>query len=220
MIVDQLLDRLLRQIRVDRGSTEAKQRCKMMYLTRLCGLQNDVHAGSLFRTDQMLLQSRNGKQRRDRHTVLIHTTVRKDDDVGSITVSSVHLYEKTVDRLLQAGVLIIGNRNDLYLKALRLHILDLQKVGVSQDRIVHLQHITVFRHFLQQVSVFAKIDRRGRHDLLTDRIDRRVCHLCKKLLKVVEQRMMRLGQHWKRRVHSHRSDRLRAVLCHRQDARF
>ena len=46
---------------------------------------------------------------------------------------------------------------------------------------------------------------------LTDRIDRRGCYLCKKLLEVIEQRIMFLGKYCKGSIMSHGSDAFCAV---------
>ena len=72
---------------------------------------------------QMLLYRGYGKQGRDRHMVFIHATVCQDQNVGSVTVCTVHLYEQTIDGLFQTGILIIGNRNLCYLEAFHFHML-------------------------------------------------------------------------------------------------
>ncbi len=82
---------------------------------------------------------------------------------------------------------------------------------------MHFEHIAVLRHFLQQIAVPAQIDSRGSHHLLADRVDRRIGHLREELLEVMEQRMVRSGQHRNRRIHAHCRNRLRTVSRHRQD---
>ena len=66
-------------------------------------------------------------------------------------------------------------------------MLDFQHIGVSQDRIVDLQNLTVLRLLFQEVAVFSDVNGRAGDDLLTDRIDGRVCYLGKKLFEIVEQ---------------------------------
>ncbi len=65
-------------------------------------------------------------------------------------------------------------------------------VGVGQDRVVDLQHVTVLRSLLQDVA-FTDVYGGGSHDLLTDRIDGRVGYLCKQLLEIMKQRHIRLS---------------------------
>ena len=56
MLVHQLFYGILCQIRVDRTGSVAEERRKMVYLTRLAGLQDHGNRRSLFRLYQMLLQ--------------------------------------------------------------------------------------------------------------------------------------------------------------------
>ena len=111
--------------------------------------------------------------------VLINAPVRQDQDICAVSICPVCLHEQTVNGLLQTGVLIIGNRNLLYLEALHLHILDLQQIRVGEDGIVDLQHLAVLSHFFQEVAVLADISGGGSHHLLTDGINGRVGHLGK-----------------------------------------
>ncbi len=158
--VDELTDGFLCQIRIDRTGPVTQQRCKMMHLARLAGFQHDGKRRSLLRLDQILMHSRHGKQRRNRHMVFIHAAVCQHKNIYTITVRLVDLHKQPLNRTLDAGTLIISNRNLRYLKAFHLHMLDLQHIGVCQNRVIHLQHLTVFRRFLQKVSVFSDVNGR------------------------------------------------------------
>ena len=57
--------------------------------------------------------------------VLIHAAIREDHDVHALAVGAVRLHIQAVDRALEAGILIINDRNDLDLEALAFHIPDL-----------------------------------------------------------------------------------------------
>ena len=190
----------------------------MMNLSGLAGLQNQCHSGPLLCAHKVLVQRRNRKQRRDRHMVLVHTPVGEDQHIDTIAVCTVHLYKESVDRPLKAGILIIGNGNDLHLEALRLHILDLQQIRVGQDRIVDPEHITVLRCLLQDIALGPDIDGCRCDNLLADRVDGRVRYLRKELLEIMEERMIGLAQDRQWRIHTHSCDRLAAVLCHRENA--
>ena len=82
---------------------------------------------------------------------------------------------------------------------------------------MHPQHIAILRHLLQQIAVLSQVHRGGGNHLLADRVNRRVRHLGKELLEIMEQRMMRLGEHRNRRVHTHCRNGLRTILRHRQN---
>ena len=124
-VVDQLLDGFLCQIGVHCAGAIADQRRKVVHLPRLRGLDDQRHARSLLRADQMFLHRRYRQQRGDRHMVLIHAAIREDHDVHALAVGAVRLHIQAVDRALEAGILIINDRNDLDLEALAFHIPDL-----------------------------------------------------------------------------------------------
>ena len=69
--------------------------------------------------------------------VLIHTTVGKNQNIGSVTVCLVDLHKETVDGTFQLGALIIKNRHNCNLEAFVLHLFDFQHICVGQDRIVN-----------------------------------------------------------------------------------
>ena len=56
--LNQIVNRLLSQIRVDGTCAKAKQGCKVMYLSRLAALQDQSHGSALLGLYQMLLQGR------------------------------------------------------------------------------------------------------------------------------------------------------------------
>ena len=125
--------------------------------------------------------------------VLIHATIGENQDVCSVTVCTVCLYKQTVNGFLQTCVFIINNRNNSNFEAFFFHMFDFQKVCICQNRIFDLQYLTVFRLFLQNVSIFTNINCCGCDNLLTDSIDWRVCNLCKQLFEIVKQRLMIIG---------------------------
>ena len=70
---------------------------------------------------------------------------------------------------------------------------------------------------LEQVAL--RPDRRlhRRHQLLADRVERRVGDLREQLLEVVVEQARAIRQHRQRRVGAHRADRLFAVRRHRRE---
>ena len=188
-VIDQLTDGLVRQIRVDGTCAVTEQRRKVMYLSWLAALQDHGNGCPLLRPHQMLLESGHCQERRDSHMVLVHIPVCQDQDVRALADHPVNLDEQVLDRFLKACVLIICDRDLSNLEPVHIHILDLQKVRVCQDRIIHPEHLTVLFPLLEKVSVLSNIDRRGGDDLLTDRIDRRIRNLREKLFEISEQRL-------------------------------
>ncbi len=70
---------------------------------------------------------------------------------------------------------------------------------------------------LQQIALGPDRRAHRRHELLADRVERRIRHLREQLLEVVEQQPRLVRQHGQRRVGAHRADRLLAVDGHRPD---
>ncbi|GFI05088.1 hypothetical protein IMSAGC005_03942 [Lachnospiraceae bacterium] len=152
--------------------------------------------------------------------VFIHAAVGKNHDIDAVPVRSVHFHEQSGYGAFKAGVLVVGNGNHLYFESVLLHALDLHQIRVGQDGIVHPEHVTILRYLFQYIAVSADINGGGCDHFLPDGIDRRVSHLCKQLLKVMEQRMMGLAQNRNRCVHAHRRNRLTSRLRHGKDTVF
>ena len=191
-LFDQFPDGLQRQVRVHRTGPVSEQRCEMMDLSWLSGLQDEGHGRLLLRLHQILMDRRHRQKGRDRHMVLVHAPVGQDQDIGPVPVCLVHLYAQMLQGALQLRAFIVNDRNDRHAEPVPVKIFDLQHIRIRQDRILDLQHLAVLRFLFDQIAVFPHIDRRPCDDLLTDRIDGRIGHLGKELLKVIKQRAVLL----------------------------
>ena len=217
MVVNQLPDGLLGQIRVHRAGTVPQQRGKIMHLPGLPGLQNQRHSGTLPGAYQILVQSRYCQQGGNRHMILVHPSVGENQNIGALPVRPVHLHKKPVNGTLQPGIFIIDDRNNLHLKALGLHTLDLQKIRVCQDGVIHPQHITVFRCLPENISLGAYIHGGGGDNLLPDGVYGRIGHLGKKLFEIMKQGMIGFAKHRQWCIHSHSGYGLASVSGHGQN---
>ena len=188
-----------------------------MHFPGLSGFQDHGQRSPFFRFYQMLVNGRNRKKRRHGNTVLIHSTVCQDQDIGSVTVSLIHFYKETLNGTFQLGAFIISDGNLRHTEAFHMHMLDLQHVRIGQDRVIHLQNLTVFRLLFQKVAVFSHINGGTGDDLLTDRIDWRVGNLCKKLFEIIKKRTVLFGKHSQRGIHTHGSRSFAAVQRHLQN---
>ena len=107
MCVDQLMDRIQCQIRIDCACSISEKCCEMMNFSWLTGFQDQGKGRALLCFYKMLMYCGNRQQGRDRHMVLINTAVRKDQDVCSLTEGFVNLYEQTVNGTFKLCALII-----------------------------------------------------------------------------------------------------------------
>ena len=68
-----------------------------------------------------------------------------------------------------------------------------------------------------KIGLRADVRHERHHELLADRIDRRIRHLREQLLEVLEQQLRAVGQHRQRRIGPHGRDRFFAGHDHRRD---
>ena len=125
--------------------------------------------------------------------VFIHAPVRENQDIHPPAVGPVAGDKKTLHRVFQGRALVVKQGNGLHPEAGIVHVFDFQQLNRGEDGVFDLQDFAIFRQLFQQVAVGAHKDRGVRHDLLPDRVNGRVGHLGKKLLEIVEQRLVRLG---------------------------
>ena len=113
------------------------------------------------------------------------------------------------DARLEMPVADLGDRADLF------------QVRIGQDRLAHFQALGVRQAFeVEQVRPRPDDRDEAHHQLLADRIDRRVGDLREVLLEIGEQQLRLVRQRRDRRVVAHRADGFLAVDRHRrhQDA--
>ena len=89
------------------------------------------------------------------------------------------------------------------------HVLGGQK-GLAQLELAH-----VLRGLVEEVLLPPDEAHQRHHELLAQRVDRRVGHLREELLEVAEEQDRALGEHRERRVVAHRADRLLPARGHR-----
>ena len=91
------------------------------------------------------------------------------------------------------------------------------ELAVEQDRLVEQELVRVLGRLVEQVALVAQRGGQAHHDLLADRVDRRVGDLREQLLEVGEQRRRLVGEHGQREVVAHRADRLLGLDRHRRE---
>ena len=189
-LIHQLSDGRMRKIRIYCRCAVAQQCGKMMHLAGFAGFHDQRHGRALPCLHQMPGNGRHCQKAGKRDMVFIHAPVAEDQDIRPLPVRLVHLPLQPADHPPHRRFLIIQGGNRLHPEAVFFQAPDLQKIQVRQHRIMNLQHAAVFRPLLQQISILSHIDRAGCHDHLPLRIDRRIGHLGKKLLEIIEKRLI------------------------------
>jgi len=208
---------LLRKVRVDRSCTVTEQCCKMMNGARLGAFENNRNGGSLFCANHILLNGGNRKQGRNRDMVLIYSSVGKNDYVRALFICAVALNKKSVNSLFKRCIYIIKKRYCRNAEPGFVHAANLHQVNGSEYRVIDFKNAAVIGFFIKQVTVRADIYGSICHYLLTERIYRRICYLCEKLLEIIEKQLMFFGKNRKRNITAHGCCRFDAVFSHRQN---
>ena len=190
-----------------------------MHKARLAALKDQGHGGALAGAHQIFADRADSQQAGNGDMVLVNVAVRQNQDVGTVAVGAVHINKQPVDGFFQIGVLVVADGQRHNFEAGHIHRLDLEQVGLGQDRVLDLQHLAVVGVFLQQVALRTDIDGGRGDDLLTQGIDRRVCDLREHLLEIFAQGRTGVAQNGQRGIAAHRPGRLAAVLRHRQQDR-
>ena len=216
---NQLTDSLLRQIRVDSSCAVAQQRGEVVYQARLAAFQNQRHGGALAGADQILADRAHSQQAGNGDVVLVNVTVRQNQDVRAVAVGAVHIDKQALNGLFQVGVLVVadGQRHDL--EAGHVHGLDLEQIGLGQDRVLDFQDLAVVGVLLQKIALRTDVDGGRGDDLLAQRVDGRVRDLRKHLLEILAQIRAGVAQNGQRSIVAHGPGGLAAVLGHRQNDR-
>ena len=215
--------RFHRQVRVDRLGAVAGEQGEVVHLACRAGLHHQPGAGAQAAVDQVLVHCRGGQQRRDRHALAAGVAVRHDQDVVALADRVDGLGTQRGQPRLDALLAPRRRIGDVQFEAAELAVgvapdlADLGHVGHIEHRLRHFQpqrRIDVVD--VQQVGLRPDEGHQRHHQLLTNRVDRRVGDLGEQLAEVLVQRLVLLGQHRQRRVVAHRADRLLAVVRHRQ----
>ena len=80
-LLNQIVQRRKRQIRIDGAATVADEQRKMMHLARLAGFENQSHFAARALADQMMMQTRHREQRGNRRQFRRNAAVGQNQNV-------------------------------------------------------------------------------------------------------------------------------------------
>ena len=202
--------------------TSGKAR-EMMHLARLAGFDDDADRRAQADADQMMMHGGAGQQRGDRNPVGAGHAVGQDDDVDAFAHRAFGARAEFIEHLLHARRAEAGVEGGVERPRPEMRLgdvgdrADLLQVAVGQDRLTHFEALGGGKP-LQVEQVRPRPDDRdeAHHELLANRVDRRVRDLREVLLEIgVEQlRLVRHGRN--RRVGAHRADRFLSRCRHRR----
>ena len=220
--------RLEGEIRVDRLGAVAGEQAEMMHLAGVAGLDDQADGRAETDADQMMVDAGGGEQRRDRNALTPDHAVRQDDDVVAGVDGGLGELEQPLERIghsRRAGLGGVGDVERLRLEGVVVAFADgadLLEVLVGEDRLAHLEALEPAGSLeVEQVRPRADERHQAHHQLLADRVDRRVGDLGEVLLEIGVEQLRLARQRRDRRVIAHRADRFLPGHRHRrhQDAR-
>ena len=215
------------EIGVDRLRAIAGQNRELVDLVRLAGFDDNADRGAQALADQVMMDRAGGEQARDRDAVRTHFAVGQHDDVPALQHHRFGAAAQPVERALHpcgAQMRAVGHverdraeRRERHLR----NLADALQVLVGEDRLADLKPL-LFPGAFEVEDVGARADERdeAHHQLLADRIDRRVRDLREVLLEIGVQRLRFGGKRRDRRVRAHRADGFLAGLDHGREQEF
>ncbi len=177
---------LERQVRVHAACAVADEAGDLVYVAGLGGFADHAGLHALAHAAQVMVHGAHGDEHRHGHGLVIHALVRKNDDA---VLSIDRLFDFLADALhsLAETFLALGERPgavDRLRRILTAKGAEFLEFGIEEDRRIHHDLATRFGVLGKQVALPAH-DGVKRHDeLLADRVDRRVRHLCEELREV------------------------------------
>jgi len=162
----------------------------MMHLARIAGVRDQRHMCAELAPNQMLMHSRQRQQGRNGRMCRIGCAVRKDQKTPALRDGLFCFLTQRIQRLLQSRA-IPGDIKDRRQHRAADHpffsIADADQLVLVEDRLRQSQDTALLRPFIQKVAALAHVGLQRCHQLFTDRIQRRIGHLRKQLVEVVEK---------------------------------
>lgn len=194
----------------------------MMHLHRRPGLDHDPRAGAQTASDQVMMHRRGRQQHRDGDVIQIGVAVREDEDVVAREHRLLGLLAESVERRPHAARPLGGRIDDVEGAGAEgragavLDVPDALQVLIGQHRLRGLE-TPVLAGLVDAEQIGPRPDHADQrhHQLLADRIDRRIGDLREVLLEIGREMLGSAGEHRDRVVRAHGADRLLTREDHR-----
>ena len=112
LLVDHVVQSLEREVGIDRAAAVADEDGEMMDFAWFAGFQHQPDAGARAFPNEMMVQPRNGEQRRHRRVLMVNAAVRQDQDVHALLDGAAGLGEQLVHGFLEAGLALDGREKN------------------------------------------------------------------------------------------------------------
>ena len=214
------------EVGVDRPGAVADEQRDVVHLARVTRLDEQRAAGARPLAHQVMVDAGRRQQARNRRALLGHAAVGQDEDRVAGGDGGARLLVEAVQRPLErraAFPRVERHRQRRRAEALERRRVDVTQLGqliVVDDRIADVDLAARFRLGPEQVALGADRRFHRRHQLFSNRVERRVGDLREELLEIVVEQARALRQRRQRRVGAHRPQRFFPVPGHlRQEQR-
>ncbi len=201
-----------------------REEAEIMHPAGFAGLHDEPHVGPQPLADQVVMHRAGRQQGRDRHMMRIQAAVGQNDDVVILVADhALGLGADSRDRRLHCfgfravdpvtDVQRIGPERSVDVVLDPANALE---IGVGKNRMVDFETLVLSaRAEIEQIGTRPDKTHQRHHQLLANRIDRRVRDLGKILEEIIGEHPRLVGKRRQRNVASHRADRVLALLRHR-----
>ncbi len=221
-LIYERLDRVDREVGVDRLCAVSTEETEVMHLPRLAGLDDEANLCAEAFADQVVVDRRRCEERGDGDAVDSLATIRQDQDVAPVLHGLGGAGAESFECRANTFDAFVGRVADAELAGPE-RVVDVVldpphpfEAHIREDRVVHLESLLRSAHVeVQQVRPRPDEGHERHHRLLANRVDRRIRDLGEALLEVVGEELGAVGQHGGRCVAAHRPDRVLALGRHR-----
>ena len=217
----QLGDRLEREVRVHRARAVADEEGDVGHLARFARLDHEPDANSLSGAHQRVMNGARREQARDRGVRFVDAAIAQNEDavpfVDRPRRARTQLVERRRERLARVAVGREQHRQRRAAKVVERALGELRQLVVRQYGVRQLEEARLLRRLGEQVPLAADAADERHHELLADRIDRRVGDLGELLLEIAEEQLRTIAEDGERGVRPHAADGLFARVGHRRE---
>ena len=148
-----------------------------MHLARVTCLEDQIDLRAREFSDQIMVHCADGQQRRDVAVLIVHTSVRENDQRLAGFYCLVRLASDAIERNAQTVDTLRDreqSRDRAAVKAIAIERPEFCEIRVRHDRVIDAQHASVQRGLFEKILPRPGGHRKLCHQLLADRVERRV----------------------------------------------
>ena len=213
-------DGLEREVRVHRARAVGDQEREVRALSRFASLGHETHAPAQSLANEVMVYGRDRERRRDRRMIGVRSAVAQDKNPAPILDCQGGGATELLESRFESAIAVANREERRKRNRLQARISHTPQRGHRLSGEHRLRDADLFRmlgSLLEQISLRPKVHRERHDELLSNRIDRGICHLREHLPEVRREQLRTLGQNREGGVVPHRSSRFLSRVRHRTE---